>query len=220
MTVKSMEVKEMPDYFRPREKLFRHGVAHLSDKELISIILGSGIKGKGISSLADEVLKQLDNANYKVDEATLNKITGLGKAKIASLAASIEFARRILCPEAKKIKAPSDIFPYVRHYADRKQEIFLCAALNGAYEIIGIRIVSVGLVNRALVHPREVFADPLSDRASAIIICHNHPSGNLNPSSEDIDVTKRLKEAGQILGIPLLDHIVFSQSGYKSIIGD
>lgn len=220
MTEKNIEVREMPSYSRPREKLFRHGVAHLSDKELIAIILRSGVKGKGVSSLSAEVLNQLEYVNYQVDKAALNKILGLGKAKIASLSASIEFARRILCPAVKKIKTPGDIFPYIQHYADRKQEIFLCAALNGAYEIISIRIVSIGLVNRALVHPREVFADPLSDRASAIIICHNHPSGNLTPSSEDIDVTKRLEAAGEILGIRLLDHIIFSHSKYKSIIED
>ena len=210
----------MPAENRPRERLFKCGVKNLSDRDLLSIILGKGIKGKGISSLADEVLKLLDNINYRIDESILLSITGLGRAKIASLAAGMEFSRRILCPEAKRIKAPSDIYPYIQHFADRRQELFISASLNGAHEIIAVRIITAGLINRSLVHPREVFADAISDRASAIIVCHNHPSGNLEPSSEDVDVTKRLTEAGEVLGVPLLDHIIFSESGFYSIMSD
>ncbi len=203
---------------RPREKLFKHGVKNLSDRELVSIILGSGIRGKGVFSLSDEVLSHLDSIDYKISSCDMLKISGLGKAKVAVIAAGLEFSRRILCPEIRKIKAPSDIYPFIQHYADRKQEIFLSVSLNGAHEIMAVRVVSVGLVNRALVHPREVFADPLSDRAAAVLVCHNHPSGNLEPSEEDIEVTKRLTEAGEVLGVPLLDHIIFSQTGYLSMI--
>jgi DNA repair protein RadC len=102
--------------------------------------------------------------------------------------------------------------------ADRKQEHFLCISLNGAYEVIAVRTVSVGLVNKTQVHPREVFADPLTDRATAIIVAHNHPTGNLTPSKEDIAITRQLKSAGEILGIKLLDHIIFSHKGYYSFM--
>ncbi len=216
MAYRDIEIRELPAECRPREKLFTQGVRNLSDRELLSIILGKGIKGKGVCKLSDEVLKQLDNINYRIDDTLLLEIPGLGKAKIASMAAGIEFSRRILCPETKRIKAPSDIYPYIRHFADRKQELFLSASLNGAHEIIAIRTVTVGLINRSLVHPREVFADPISDRAAAIIVCHNHPSGNLEPSGEDLEVTKRLTEAGDVLGLPLLDHIIFTETGYYS----
>jgi len=102
--------------------------------------------------------------------------------------------------------------------ADRKQEHFLCISLNGANEVIATRTISVGLVNKTQVHPREVFADPITDRASAIIIAHNHPTGGLAPSKEDIEITMRLKKAGETLGIKLLDHIIFSHKGHYSFL--
>ncbi|MCL2706279.1 MAG: DNA repair protein RadC [Spirochaetaceae bacterium] len=213
-----IKIKDLPKECRPREKLLIFGAQNLSDIELISILLGNGVKGKNLFSLSEEVLNQLDFLNYKVNESHFMNISGLGKAKIASIAAAIEFSRRILCPQSKRIKSSSDIYPYVKHFADRKQEVFVCASLNGANEIIAIRVVSIGLINKTLVHPREVFADPISDRAAAVIVCHNHPSGNLEPSEEDREITKRLKDASNVLGIPLLDHIIFTETGYKSVL--
>ena len=107
---------------------------------------------------------------------------------------------------------------YVRHYADRKQEHFLCASINGANEILNIRVVSIDLIDRTPVYPREVFGDALADRASGVIVAHNHPSGSLEPSAFDLEVTKQLKDAGIILGISLLDHIIFNRSGYFSFL--
>ena len=141
---------------------------------------------------------------------------GVGNAKAAIILAAIEFTRRRIKPEGFKINAPKDIFSHIRHYADRKQEHFLCAAINGANEVMSIRVVSIGLVNATQVHPREVFADPLTDRASAIIVAHNHPSGDLTPSKNDISVTQRLISAGNILGIKLLDHLIFNKQEYYS----
>jgi len=214
----NINIKDLPRESRPRERLLSYGAQNLSDRELISILLGKGVRGKDLISLSEEVLKKLDFSNYEVNETLLMNIAGLGKAKIASIAAAIEFSRRILCPKSKKIKSSSDIYPYIQHFADRKQEVFVCASLNGANEIIAIRVVSIGLINKTLVHPREVFADPISDRAAAVIVCHNHPSGNLDPSDEDMEITKRLKDASNVLGIPLLDHIIFTETGYRSVL--
>jgi DNA repair protein RadC len=108
--------------------------------------------------------------------------------------------------------------PHVRHYADRKQEHFLCTTINGANEILNIRVVSIGLIDRTPVHPREVFADALSDRAAAIIVVHNHPAGRLEPSASDAEATKQLKAAGIVMGSTLLDHIIFNRSGYFSFL--
>ena len=213
-----MEVREMPEEDRPREKLFINGVKYLSDRELLSIIIGSGIKGKGVGSLSDEILKILDSGNYAVDEKTLTSVVGMGRAKTALLSASVEFSRRILVPDKNRISSPSDIYPVIKHYANRRQETFLSVSLNGAHEVINIRVVSIGLVNRTIVHPREVFADPLADRAAAIICAHNHPSGNTDPSPDDREVTEILKKAGKILGIELLDHIIFSETGFYSFL--
>jgi DNA repair protein RadC len=112
----------------------------------------------------------------------------------------------------------ADVLPLIRHYADRKQEHFICISINGANEVITTRVVSVGLVNKTQVHPREVFADPITDRASAIIVAHNHPVGDLAPSKDDLEITKQLKSAGEILGIKLLDHMIFNQRDHYSFM--
>ena len=117
-----------------------------------------------------------------------------------------------------KISFPADVLPLIMNYADRKQEHFLSVSINGANEVIATRVVSVGLANKSQVHPREVFADAITDRASAVIIAHNHPSGPLAPSKEDVEVTKRLKAAGELLGIKLLDHMIFNTKGYYSLL--
>lgn len=110
-----------------------------------------------------------------------------------------------------RIRRPEDTLQVLDRYRGSKQESFICVSLNGAHEVIAVRIVTIGLVNRTIVHPREVFADPIVDRAAAIIIAHNHPSGNIEPSSEDDELTRRLSEAGGILGIDVLDHIVLGK---------
>jgi len=211
-----MKIKDIPPEKRPREKLLRNGPSALSDSELVAIMLGSGIKGKNILNLAGEIVRKLDKEGCSPDIASLMKINGLGQAKASVLAAALEYSRRIMLPGAGKVREPEDILKAVNHYADRPQEYFLCLSLNGAHEISHIRVVSIGLVNRTMVHPREVFAQPVQDRAAAVICAHNHPSGNTEPSKEDADVTRILKNAGRILGIELLDHIIFSTKGYYS----
>jgi DNA repair protein RadC len=148
----------------------------------------------------------------------LQEIEGVGPAKASLIAAALEFARRRIRPEGLKISFPPDVLPLIRHYGDRKQEHFICISLNGANEVVAHRVVSVGLVNKTQVHPREVFADPITDRASAIIVAHNHPSGELKPSKEDTEITKQMKAAGETLGIKLLDHIIFNQKEYYSFL--
>jgi len=212
-----MELKDLTE-LKPREKLIFYGAQHLTDKELLAILLGTGIQGKNVFDLAEEVLKILDENNYKTCIKDLLSVSGLGKAKSSLITASLELSRRILCPDKKKITAPADALPYISHYSDRKQEHFLCLSLNGAHEVIKARVVSMGLVNRTLVHPREIFSDPLKDRAAAVLIAHNHPSGNIEPSQEDIEITRRIKSAGIILGIELLDHIIFTENAYYSFL--
>ena len=201
-----MNIKTMPPEERPREKLLSCGSAYLSDTELMAVMLGSGIKGKDIFALSEEIVREVDNRGAGIGIEELIRIQGLGLAKATTLAASFEFVRRRLLPSTMRIRFPKDILPAVAHYADRPQEYFICLSLNGAHEITHTRVVSIGLVNRTMVHPREVFA----------ICAHNHPSGSTEPSKEDRDVTEMIKQAGKILGIELLDHIIFSPRGYYS----
>jgi DNA repair protein RadC len=212
------KLKDLSESERPREKLQGKGPEALSDLELLAVLLGSGTKEHDVFSVAGRILKVLDGRNEKLSLEELQKIEGVGPAKASLIAAALEFARRRIRPEGLRISFPPDVLPLIRHFADRKQEHFICISLNGANEVIATRVISVGLVNKTQVHPREVFADPITDRASAVIVAHNHPSGSLEPSKEDIDITVQLKSAAEILGIRLLDHIVFNQKGYYSFL--
>ena len=160
----------------------------------------------------------IDQKGLDVKIEDLTAFEGVGPAKAAVILAAIEFARRRIKPEGLKVTTPADVLPQIRHYADRKQEHFICATVNGANEVINIRVVSIGLIDRSPVHPREVFADAVADRASGLIVAHNHPSGSLDPSLNDTEATAQLKAAGQIVGIELLDHIIFNRTGYFSFL--
>lgn len=212
------KITDIPKVDRPREKLQDKGPEALSDQELLAVLIGSGTKGHDVMSVARRILSVLDANNEKISFDVLKEIDGVGPAKATLIVAALEFARRRIQPQGLKISFPPDILPVIRNYADRKQEHFICVSLNGANEVIATRVVTIGLVNKSQVHPREVFADPLTDRASAIIVAHNHPSGKLEPSIEDIELTKQLQESGKTLGINLLDHIIFNHSGYFSFL--
>ena len=211
-------IHDIPEADRPREKLLRKGAAALSDQELLAVLLGKGTRDMDVMTLAGKLAKVIDEKGLGVQADDLRKFNGVGDAKATLLLAALEFARRRIKPEGVRIETPADLLPHVRHYADRKQEHFLCASINGANEILNIRVISIGLVDRTPVHPREVFADALGDRASAVIVAHNHPAGSLEPSASDVEVTKQLKAAGEVMGITLLDHIIFNRTEYYSFL--
>ena len=142
---------------------------------------------------------------------------GVGSAKAGQIVAGFELSRRCLIKEENKITSSTDVLPLVSDIINKKQEYFVCISLNGAGEVVGNRIITVGLVNHSLVHPREVFADVITDRAASVILVHNHPSGTLEPSKQDILMTKQLVEAGAILGIKVLDHLIVSKKGHLSM---
>lgn len=209
---------KIPKSDRPREKLLAKGPGALSDKELIAVLLGKGTPQMDVMTLAGKVGRVMDEKGLTVKVEDLMPFEGVGQAKAALLLAAIEFARRRIKPDGLKIDTPADVLPLIRHFADRKQEHFLSVTINGANEVINVRVVSIGLVDRSPVHPREVFADALADRASGIIVAHNHPAGSLEPSVSDEDVTRQLKQAGEIMGIHLLDHIIFNKIDYLSFL--
>src|SRR3989337_3698435 len=212
----SKRISDIPAEDRPREKLLRKGAAALSDQELLAVLLGKGTPGMDVMKLSEKLAKVIDEKGLSVRAEDLREFDGVGDAKATIVLAALEFTRRRIKPEGAKIETPADLLPHVRHYADRKQEHFLCASINGANEILNIRFVSIGLIDLTPVHPREVFADALSDRASAVIVAHNHPAGGLQPSPSDVKITAQLKAAGSIVGIDLLDHIIFNRTGYYS----
>jgi len=206
----------LPPELRPREKLLARGPASLSDKELLAVLLNTGIHGKNVKELACDLLDLLDRNNDIPSVKEITLLSGLGQSKACAVAAMLEFGRRRYGSFSVHIKKPVDIYTLVRHYADRKQERFISLSLNGAHEVLAVRIVTIGLVNKTIVHPREVFADLIQDRAAAFCVAHNHPSGQIGSSPEDDEITERLQKAAKILGLHFVDHIIFSETDWWS----
>lgn len=210
------KVKELPAFKRPREKLKDKGSQALSDTELIAVILGSGNIKQDVLSLASKVAKIISANKGIIDFNELSDINGIGPAKASQIMAGLELARRYISKDAVKITEPKEVIPLLSDIACKQQEYFVCISLNGANEIIDKRIVTVGLLDKSQVHPREVFADVITDRAASVILAHNHPSGELKPSNNDLKTHEQLTEAGKILGINILDHFIVSKKGYYS----
>lgn len=203
---------------RPREKLQARGAAALSDYELLMAMIGSGNAQADVTKIARDVRKILREKGSDLAYEDLLKIKGLGTAKAAQLMAGFELWRRqfevserpIIDSAEKAVELLSDI-------RDKKQEYFVCLTLDGANRLIAKRVISIGTLTASLVHPREVFAEAITDRAASIIVAHNHPSGNLEPSIADKEVTERLRQAGEILGIEVLDHLILGGEGFRSV---
>ena len=209
-------IKELPKHTRPREKLRDRGPASLTDEELVCAILGMGTAGVDVRSISRNVVRQIREYREAITLAHLLSIPGIGVAKAGQILASFELARRCLFDDSPKIKCAEDVLPFLSDIKDKSQEHFVCITLNGANEVIQKRIVTVGLLDKSLVHPRDVYADVIADRAAAVIFAHNHPSGDVQPSDEDVQTQIRLIEAGKILGIRVLDHVIVSRKAYFS----
>jgi DNA repair protein RadC len=212
----TLDYSPSPGLLRPREKLAAHGSQRLSDLDLIQLLLGSGCRQVPLEALAQRCRDLLDRHGTNLQFLHLEGIPGLGLAKAGQLIAALELARRLGRPAHLRISGPADLVPRLRHWTDRPQEIFLTVTLNGAQEILDIRPVTVGLLNRTLIHPREVFAPALEERAASLILAHTHPSGSLEPSREDREATTRLSQAGKLLGVEVLDHLIVTAADYYS----
>ena len=209
-------IKEIPEYDRPREKLRAKGAAALSDEELVQVILGRGVEGHDVRSMSKEIAGIIQEKKTGLTEADLTAIPGMGPAKAYQLLAAFELARRHLIKGTTKITKAEDVLPLLTDIASKQQEYFVCISLNGANEVIEKRVVTIGLLNHSQVHPREVFADVIADRAAAVIFAHNHPSGELNPSDADLKIHEQLIQAAKILGIRVLDQVIVTRKGYCS----
>ncbi|MCD6206757.1 MAG: DNA repair protein RadC [Methanosarcinales archaeon] len=211
------KITDIPDIDKPREKLIRRDVSTLSNVELLAVLIGRGVRGRDVLQVASEVDRRFKDNLDRVGIEELTEIEGIGKTKASQILAGFELARRYSGKEDVKITFPSDVLPFVMDIRDKNQEYFVCISLNGANEVIGNRVVTVGLLNANQVHPREIFSDAIAERAASIILVHNHPSGNTEPSHADIAVTNRLIEAGEILGIKIHDHIIVSKDSHTSM---
>ena len=204
---------------RPREKLQARGAAALSDYELLMAIIGSGSAHADVTKIARDVRKILGEKGSNLTYEDLLKIKGLGAAKATQLMASFELWRRQFeVSERPIIDSAEKAVELLGDIRSKKQEYFVCLTLDGANRLIAKRVISIGTLTASLVHPREVFAEAITDRAASIVVAHNHPSGNLEPSIADKEVTERLRQAGEILGIDLLDHILITEKSNATIL--
>ncbi len=209
-------IKELYKDDKPREKLVKKGVESLKNDELLSVLIGSGIKGKDVRKLSREIVAMMDSSFDSLSLEKLLNIHGLGVAKASQIISALELAKRYTSQTNKKITSAQDVYNELKMFSTKQQEYFLCITLDGASHIINTRTVFIGTLNQSLVHPREVFADAIADRAAGIIIAHNHPSGTLSASRADIGVTQRLEEVAKLVGIELLDHIILAKDGFYS----
>ncbi|HEY9128218.1 MAG TPA: DNA repair protein RadC, partial [Sulfurovum sp.] len=209
-------IRELHRQDKPREKLAARGAAGLKNDELLAILLGSGVQGKDVRKLAKEIICVLDSDFETLNLESLCGIHGLGIAKASQILASIELSKRYLIQHNKRITSAEDVYQELKPFSTKSQEHFLVMTLDGASHIINTRTVFIGTLNQSLVHPREVFADAIADRAAGIIVAHNHPSGTLVASRADMQITQRLKEVASLVGIELLDHVILTKNGYYS----
>lgn len=211
---------EIPERDRPRERLIKRGPKALTTRELIAVIIGRGTRGRGVLAVSDEIEKVFDERKQEIAIEHLVAVPGVGEAKACQLLAAVELARRFGDQnEGFRISNPEEVLrlPDVEMIRHRQQEHFLAITLNGAGEVIHSRTLTVGLLNASQVHPREAFADAITDRAAAVVFVHNHPSGSLEPSGPDLAITRQLVEAGELLGIQVLDHLIVSKKGHRSL---
>ena len=213
-----MKLKSLAKVDLPREKLQKYGVNKLQDHELLALLLGSGIKDVNVLQLSKKILTIV--AKMGTDKITLEQlleIKGLSQAKASQIIAVIELGRRLHTNRNPEVLSAQDIWNLCADFRESKKEHFVAFYLDTQSRLIERQIISIGTLNTSLVHPREVFEPAIKLSVASIIVAHNHPSGLLEPSKEDKQVTERLKQSGELLGIEIVDHIILSKSGYKSL---
>lgn len=205
----------------PRERLARHGCEALRDEELLAILLGTGYRGQPVQAVAQQILDTHEREELAgMDWVQLSRIKGVGRAKACVIVAAFELARRALHRELGTrpvLSAPADVLPLLADIRDQKKEFFLCIYLNARNQLIHKEVVSIGSLSASIVHPREVFRIAVARTAASVILAHNHPSGDVTPSQDDIQLTRRLRDAGQLMGIQVLDHVIISAMDYLSL---
>ena len=212
------KIKDLPKVDMPREKLEKYGPDKLRDHELLAILFGSGIKGLNVLELSKRILRKVEKTGVeKISFDDLIGERGLGRAKALQVIALLALGKRLNTKDRPEILSPEDVWKLCADFRGSKKEHFVAFYLDTQGKIIERQIVSIGTLDASLVHPREVFEPAVALHAASIIVAHNHPSGSLEPSVEDIEITKRLIHAGKILGIDLADHVIVSEKSFTSV---
>ena len=215
-----MKIKDLPKSDRPREKLIAKGAENLKDSELLAILLRTGKAGKNVIEIASQILSKYSKKRLlQMTYDDLSKISGIDSAKATTLLAAFELSKRAL--EVNDTNLPvinnaKDAVAQLSDMRDLKKEHFMALYLNAKNQLVHKETISMGTLNANLVHPREVFEPALKYSAAQIIVAHNHPSGDPKPSEDDLEVTKRLTEAGKMMGIEIMDHVIVSKNSHFS----
>lgn len=218
-----VKMKDIPKNERPIERLLLYGSEFLSNEDLLSIIIKTGNRDYSAKGLAELILKQCDGNLNQLNYSNLKRIKGVGDVKGASILAALEIGRRanrsLSCINNIRITSTDVVFNYYRDlFIGKKQEYFYCIYLDTNKVVIEDKLLFIGTLDYSVVHPREVFKEAISVSASCIICIHNHPSGNVLPSRNDYEITKRLVSIGDILGIKVIDHIIIGNNKYYSFM--
>jgi len=217
-------IKEWPEDERPRERLIKFGAHNLSDAQLLAIIIRTGGAGRSALDLAIEMLNSFGNLN-SIENASpgeLACINGMGEAKVAQIKAALELGRRLLRehhPKGPVFSTGHDVYLYYHPlFRSLRKEVFRCAMLDAKNRVMKECRISEGTLTNSLIHPREAFRDAIKESAASVVFTHNHPSGDTSPSREDILITERLVDAGEIVGIKVLDHVIIGDGSYTSML--
>jgi len=215
------KMKDVPKIERPRERMEKYGPEKLKDEELLAILLRTGLKGTNVVTLSKKILRTFqENGIGEATVAELKAIKGLGTAKACEIVACFELGKRLLRDKKTSvILSPKDVWDRMEDIRGSRKEHFVVFFLDSRSQEIRRETVSIGTLDESLVHPREVFESAIRHNAAGIIVAHNHPSDDPTPSRADLAVTKRLRDAGDLLGIPLLDHVIVTKGEFVSIIG-
>lgn len=216
-----VKIMNLPRHKRPRERLLELGVGNLKDQELLAILLRVGGAGRNAIEFAEDILHKFPLEKFlNLKKEDLLKIKGIDEAKTSTILASFELTKRALKVENNNlpiINSARDVADQLSDIRKSKKENLVVFYLNARNHLIHKEIVSVGTINASLIHPREVFAPALKHLATNVILAHNHPSGNCEPTEEDLEITRSLKKAGDVLGIEILDHIIIAENNFLSL---
>ena len=222
--MENVKIKKLPINDRPRERLINYGVKNLSNEELLSILLNSGTKDMSVKNLACNILSKTTSLNdlKNISFQDLINIKGVGSAKASIILSFVELSRRMNMSVESinkvKLNDPKKVFEFYRFKISRFQEEFYCIYLDAKKRVIEQKLLFIGTVNHSMVHPRDVFKEAYNSNSAFIICIHNHPSGDVNPSLDDVKVTQRLVEIGNLMGIRVVDHIIVSENNYYSFL--
>ncbi|MEK6647518.1 MAG: DNA repair protein RadC [Candidatus Firestonebacteria bacterium] len=216
-------IKDIPKVDRPREKFLKKGPDSLSKSELLAILLGSGIKGKNVQKLAEQIIKKFDKNFLNVSVADLLQISGIGQAKALQIVSAVSLVKRYYDEKKSNeiiIKNSKDVASLTNNLRDKKKEYLICLYLNARNILIKKETISIGLLDKSLLHPREIFHPAVELNSASIILVHNHPSGNPTPSKKDVEIVKKIVQAGELMGIPVIDFLIIADDGEYSYFQD